>query len=273
MAGLPVENPVPVQETVNTSISGPGGDLRLRIYHPPEVDTPPLLMFFHGGGFVLCNLDSHDDLCRRLCIGIGAVVVSVDYRLAPEAPFPAAPEDCYAATCWAAKNASNIGADASRICVAGDSAGGNLATVVAMMSRDRGGPEIVHQILIYPVTNCAFNTQSYIDNASGYYLTREMMQWFWQHYLASEDQKDHPLASPLQGNVTNLPSATVITAEYDPLRDEGKAYSELMESKGIDVTYKAFEGMIHGFVSMSSGISKANLAIEHICSHAKVKLG
>ena len=269
MAAIPIENPTPVHHREDTSFPGPDSRVSLRIYHPTGTAAAPLLMFFHGGGFVIGDLDSHEELCRRLCAGIGAVVVSVDYRRAPEAKFPAAPEDCYAATCWAVANASRLGADATRLYVAGDSAGGNLAAVVAIMSRERQGPEIAHQILIYPVTDCAFETRSYNDNATGYYLTKKMMQWFWQQYLGSDDQRANPLASPLRAKLDDLPSATIITAEYDPLLDEGKAYADALISAGVEVNYKRFAGMIHGFVSMPGGLTKADLALDYICRHAK----
>jgi len=176
---------VPIGSVEDRKIPGPGGRIPLRIYAPLECAPGPLpaLAFFHGGGFVIGDLDSHDGVCRELANAARCAVVSVDYRLAPEAKFPAAGEDCYAATCWLAENSDELGIDASRIAVGGDSAGGNLAAVTALLARDRRGPRLVHQLLVYPVANCAFDTASYLENANGYYLTREMMRWFWHQYL------------------------------------------------------------------------------------------
>ncbi|MEE8165678.1 MAG: alpha/beta hydrolase, partial [Myxococcota bacterium] len=166
--------------------SGPAGPIPVRVYTPAGKEKKPGLVFFHGGGFVICDLDSHDSTCRELAAGADCVVVSVDYRLAPEAKFPAAPEDCFAATQWTAREADRIGIDVDRIAVAGDSAGGNLAAVVALMCRDQGGPDLVHQLLIYPVTDHGFETESYQQNGEDYFLTRDMMRWFWHHYLESD---------------------------------------------------------------------------------------
>ena len=265
MVAMPVENPTAVGAVENRSIAGPGGDLALRIFRPQGEGPFPLLMFFHGGGWVVGDLDSHDEVARQLCAGAATVVISVDYRLAPEACFPAAPEDCYAATCWAVENAAELALDTQRVTVGGDSAGGNLAIAVALMARDRAGPSIAHQLLIYPVTDHNFETASYRDNADGYFLTRDMMQWFWGHYLASAEDAGNPLATPLHGNLTGLPSATVITAGYDPLRDEGIAFAEALDAAGVEVEHRLFEGMIHGFVSLPAGLTQTALAIEYLC--------
>jgi acetyl esterase len=234
----------------------------VRIYTPEGAPPHPLLVFFHGGGFVICNVDSHDGTCRLLCNGAGCLVVSVDYRLAPEAKFPAAPEDCYAATCWAAENAAALGADPQRLAVAGDSAGGNLAAVVPLMARERGGPELAHQLLVYPVTNHAFDTPSYQEHAEGGLLSRKMMIWFWQHYLEKPEDGQNPLASPLRASdLRGLPSATVITAEYDPVRDEGEAYAARLREAGVPTVLTRYDGMMHGFFSMSGFIDRAEEAV------------
>ncbi|MEE9281074.1 MAG: alpha/beta hydrolase [Myxococcota bacterium] len=215
----------PVGDVAERGIPGPAGDVTVRIYTPFGDGPFPALVYFHGGGFVVCSLDSHDGSCRALGNAARCTVVSVDYRLAPEAKFPAPLEDCFAATRWVAENASSIGVDAARVAVAGDSAGGNLAAGVTLLARERGGPALCHQLLIYPVMNHAFDTASYTENAEGYFLTREMMRWFWGHYLETESDGLNPLASPLRAeDVSNLPPATVMTAEFDPLRDEGEAY-------------------------------------------------
>jgi acetyl esterase len=172
----------------------------------------------------------------------------VDYRLAPESKFPTAADDCYGVTKWVSEHAQELGVDANRLAVGGDSAGGNLAAVVSHMARDNGGPAIAYQALVYPVTNHSYETASYSDNADGYLLTRDSMVWFWNHYLNSEEDGKHPKASPLQHpDLSNLPPAFVITAEYDPLRDEGESYAERLRASGVDVKAKRFDGQIHGF--------------------------
>ena len=271
--GPEATSPPPVAKVENRNIPGPAGEIPVRIYTPgsegpgsegPDGEGPhPLLIFFHGGGFVFCDLDSHDALARALCNAASAVVVSVDYRLAPEAKFPAAPEDCYAATVWAVANAASLGADAERVAVAGDSAGGNLAAVVSQMAKLRGGPSIAHQLLIYPVTANDFTTGSYETNGEGFFLTRNMMQWFWHHYLESEDDAKHPMASPLRAaDLAGLPPATVITAEFDPLRDEGEAYARRLAEAGVPTLHSRYDGVVHGFVSMYEAVDKGQEALD-----------
>ena len=204
-----------VASVVNRDMQGPFGSVPLRIYTPLGKGPFPLTVFYHGSGFVVCSLDTHDAMCRNLCAGTGSVVVSVDYRLAPEHKFPAAPDDCLAATRWAVDNAGLLQADTSRVVVAGDSAGGNLAAVVALRARDEGGPKIAAQLLIYPVTDYHTpGTPSYEENADGYGLTRAGMEWFWGHYLADASHGTHPHASPLRANnLAGLPPAYVVTEE------------------------------------------------------------
>ena len=259
MVALPLpDSPEPVGATQEHRIAGPAGEIPVRVYHPEGKGVFPLIIFFHGGGFVFCGLNTHDGLCRSLCRRVAATVVSVDYRLAPEAPFPAAPDDCYAAVCWAAENAAQLGADAARMAVAGDSAGGNLAAVAALMARDRSGPVLCHQALLYPVTNYAFDTDSYRENAEGYFLTREGMRWCWNHYLKKAEDGANPLASPLRAlDLSGLPEASVLTAEYDPLRDEGEAYARRLEEAGVPTWLKRYDGTIHGFISMPDTLPKA----------------
>jgi acetyl esterase len=224
---------------------GPAGNIAVRVYSPAGTAPKPGLVYFHGGGFVLCDLDSHDATCRELAKGADCVVVSVDYRLAPE-------ELCI---------------DPARIAVAGDSAGGNLAAVVAMMSRDRGGPPLIHQLLIYPVTDNRFDTASYKDNGSGYFLSEIMMRWFWHHYLESEADGENPLASPLRArDLSGLPSATVLTAEYDPLRDEGHAYAKRLKEAGVATTHTDYPGVFHGFFGMTAQIPRARQAVDESCA-------
>ncbi|HKS91460.1 MAG TPA: alpha/beta hydrolase [Tepidiformaceae bacterium] len=248
MALAPRPEGEPVKRVEDRVFPGPSGDVPVRIYWPDAEGPRPLLVWYHGGGWVIGNLDGADYGCRIMTNAASAVVVSVDYRLAPEAKFPSAPEECYAALQWAVANAAELGADAGRVAVGGDSAGGNLAAVVSLMARDRKGPKVGLQLLVYPVTDYDFETQSYNDNAEGYLLTKDSMVWFWGHYVHTPEEARHPHASPLQAeDLTGLPPALVITAEYDPLRDEGEAYAKRLTEAGVKVTAKRFDGQIHGF--------------------------
>jgi acetyl esterase len=249
--------PEPVAHVENRTIPGPAGAIPVRIYTPAGSGPFPVLVFFHGGGWVICTLDTHDGHCRSLCNGAECVVVSVDYRLAPEHKFPAAPEDCYAAAQWVAEHAAEINGDPTRIAIGGDSAGGNLTAVVAQMARDRDGPTFVLQLLIYPATDFTFQGASMKENADGYFLTTDDMHWFTNHYLRSEADKKNPLASPmLASDLSRLPPALVITAEYDPLRDEGEAYGRRLREAGVPVTISRYAGMIHGFFGFPFDASK-----------------
>jgi acetyl esterase len=249
---LPQGPKTPVAHVSNRAIAGPGGPLPLRLYKSRDGTALPLLVFFHGGGWVLGGLDSHDSLCRDLCAGADCAVLAVDYRLAPESKFPAAADDCLAALRWAGAHAAEIGVDASRIVVAGDSAGGNLAAVTALRARNKGGPKLAGQLLIYPITDYyAPGTRSYRENADGYFLTRDVMIFFWDHYLARESDAANPHASPLKArDLSGLPPALVITAEFDPLRDEGEAYGERLRGAGVPTVLTRYEGAIHGFVGL-----------------------
>ncbi|MGE0416393.1 MAG: alpha/beta hydrolase [Acetobacteraceae bacterium] len=256
-----------VASVVNRDMQGPGGSLALRIYTPQGEGPFPLMVFFHGSGFVVCSLDTHDGMCRNLCAGASCVVVSVDYRLAPEAKFPAAPEDCLAATRWVAMNAGALNGDPSRIVVAGDSAGGNLAAVTALRIRDEGGPPLVGQLLIYPVTDYHDpGTPSMAENAEGYGLTRKGMEWFWNHYLSDPSQAAHPHACPIKANdLGGLPPAYVITAEFDPLRDEAEYYADALSRAGVPTKMRRWDGMNHGFFFFPGLVDKASAAIDDSC--------
>ncbi len=257
-----------VASVVNRDIEGPGGALPLRIYTPSGAGPFPLMVFFHGSGFVVCSLDTHDAMCRNLCSGTGSVVVSVDYRLAPENKFPAAPDDCLAATRWAVDNAGALNADTSRVIVAGDSAGGNLAAVTALRARDEGGPKIAAQLLIYPVTDYHTpGTPSYEENADGYGLGRAGMEWFWNHYLNDPSDAAHPHASPLRANnLAGLPPAYVVTAQYDPLRDEGELYGRALIAAGVRTRIKRWDGVNHGFFFFVGIVDKSGAAMDEACA-------
>ncbi|HIK11224.1 MAG TPA: alpha/beta hydrolase [Oscillatoriaceae cyanobacterium M33_DOE_052] len=246
------------------SIPGTGGEIKLRIYTPTGENPLPLLVYFHGGGWVLGDLEIADSCCRHIANHAGCIVVSVDYRLAPEHKFPAAVEDCYTATEWVASYCTELGGDRRRIAIAGDSAGGNLAAAVTLMARSEPEISLCHQVLIYPVTHYNFNTESYRQYAH-HYLTKPAMTWYWHQYLSTPADGENPLASPLLAtDLTNLPPATIITAEYDILRDEAEAYGERLRQAGIPVTITRYDGMIHGFVSMGAFLDTAAVALTEI---------
>ncbi len=255
------------------SIQGHEEGINVRIYTPAGAGPFPALVWFHGGGWVVGSLDISDGTSRHLCVGADSVVISVDYRLAPEAKFPAAAEDCYAATKWVVDNASSINVDPHRIAVGGDSAGGNLAAVVSLMARDRGGPPLAFQLMVYPVTDREFRTDSYRQNAEGYLLTRENMVWYWDHYLREASDAVNPYAAPMQANdLKGLPPALVITAEFDPLRDEGEAYAKRLEEAGVRTTCSRYDGMVHGFFGMPDMIDKGKEAISQASAALKSTL-
>ena len=266
--------PEPIARVEDRTIPGPAGEIPVRIYAPEADALLPALMYFHGGGFVIGNIESHDNVCRRLANDGQCAVISVDYRLAPEHHFPAAADDAYAATAWVAGHAAEIGVDGARVAVGGDSAGGNLAAVAALMARDRGGPTIVFQLLVYPVTNFDFGTDSYRNHADGYFLTADSMRWFWGHYLARPEDGRGPYASPLEADdLSGLPPALVITAEYDCLIDEGEAYASRLRGAGVPVTYSVYEGMVHGFWTMAPFVSRADDALAEAAAALRAAFG
>jgi acetyl esterase/lipase len=274
MAGMSGTRDLPLAKVENRTIPGPAGQIPVRVYTPNGTGPLPLLVFFHGGGWVIGDLDTHDGTCRELAHGAGCVVMSVDYRLAPEHKFPAGPEDCYAATAWAAAHASELGVDPAKIAVGGDSAGGNLTCVVALMARDKGSPTLCFQLPIYPATSHALDMPSYVENATGYLLETDAMVWFWGHYLASEADGENPYASPLRAkDLKGLPPAFVITAEFDPLRDEGELYAKRLQEAGVPTTLKRYDGMIHGFFGMSGIMDQAKTAIAESCAALKKAFG
>jgi acetyl esterase len=264
-------DPEPVAEVLELAADGPHGAILLRLYRGNGAETKaaqPALIYFHGGGWVVGDLDSHDQVCRALANATPCTVVSVDYRLAPEHKFPAAVDDAVAATRWIAANAERLGIDAARLAVGGDSAGGNLATVVALDARDRGGPPLVLQVLIYPSTDMAMNRPSHILHADQLPLRRSTMQWFVGHYLRDAGDEADWRASPLRAKtLQRLPPAVVITAGFDPLRDEGDAYAAALADAGVAVEHKRFEGQIHGFLTMGRLVQDSGRTI-HLSADA-----
>jgi acetyl esterase len=251
----------PVASVADRLVPGPAGELPVRIYTPPGQGPFPIVVFFHGGGWVVGTLDSYDGLCRALAAATPAVVVSVDYRLAPEHRWPAAVEDAYAATLWASRNAAELGGAQHRLAVAGESAGGNLAAVVALGARDRGGPPIAFQLLVCPVLDAAGDTGSWRDHAEGFSLTAAGMRWYWDHYLGGADGAA-PDASPLRAAfLGGLPPALVIVAEHDILRDEGEAYAARLREAGVAATVTRYPGMIHGFFRWRAVTATADAAL------------
>ena len=264
--------PEPIFKVENRTIPGPASEIPVRIYTPEGNGPFPVLVYFHGGGWVIGSLDTHDGVCRSLANQARCVVVSVDYRMAPEHKFPAAVDDCYVATKWVVENAASINGKADRVAVGGDSAGGNLAAVVSLMAKEYGGPHIVFQLLIYPATDYYIpGTDSIRENAEGYYLTRNAMVWFWNHYANSEDDANNPHMAPLRAkDLRDLPPALVITAEYDPLRDEGEMYATRLQEAGISVTSTRYNGMIHGFFSLSTMLDQAKVAVAEAAAALRV---
>jgi acetyl esterase len=241
----------PAEDGEDRTIAGPQGPLRVRIYRPPGTATAPLVTYFHGGGWVIGDIDTHDGSCRILSRRTGAVVVSVDYRLAPEHRFPAAVDDCVAATAWVAAHGVELGGDPGRLGVAGDSAGGNLAAAVTQRARLAGGPAIAAQALVYPAVDFTTVRPSFETNGEGYLLTADAVRWFAAQYLGDHDPAD-PLASPLLADLAGLPPAVVATAEFDPLRDEGRAYAEALDRAAVPVRLLEFPGLVHGFMGLGS---------------------
>jgi acetyl esterase len=268
----PASTPVPpeIGMVKELSAEAPLGPIPLRLYRPqgiPVATALPALVFFHGGGWVIGDLDTHDVLCRQLTAESGACVVAVDYRLAPEHKFPAAIDDAWAATRWIASHATELGVDAGRLAVGGDSAGGNLAAVVALLAREQGAPSLALQVLVYPVTDLGAETASYTDFADGFMLTRDSMRWFIAHYLKGEHEALDWRVSPLRASsLASLPPALIVTAGFDPLRDEGEAYARKLREAGVRVDAVCYGGMIHGFAGMGRLIESGNRAVSHIAS-------
>jgi acetyl esterase len=258
------DQPEEVTRVDDRLLPGDGHDVPVRVYTPSDAigGNAPLLLWIHGGGWVIGDLDTADAVARALANRSGAVTMSVDYRRAPEHPAPTPLEDCLAALTWCVENAELLGVDASRVAVGGDSAGANLAACLCQRVRNEFGPEIDFQLLVYPVTDCTMSSPSMDENAEGYFLTKAGMQWFVGHYLGDGDPKD-PAVSPLHAdNLAGLPPAMVITAEFDPLRDEGEAYAAALRDAGVTVVHTRYDGQIHGFFGMASLLDDGQHAVD-----------
>jgi acetyl esterase len=258
-----------VAEVTDLEVPGPAGPVPIRSYLPAGADTEadglPVVVFFRGGGWTIGSVADYDPIVRQIANRSGALVVSVDYRLAPEHPFPAALDDCWAATTWVAEHAAELGGDPTRIAVMGDSAGGNLAAVVAQRSARRGGPPLVAQVLVYPAVDAARDTESHRVNGEGYLLDRHNMGWFYDCYSRNGIRPDDPEVSPLLADdVSGVAPALVITAEYDPLRDEGEAYAAKLRSAGVATAATRYDGMIHGFFGLGAAFDAARDAMAEI---------
>ena len=268
--------PSEVAQSRDFSIQGPGGKLALRSYRPLGTKADailPALVFYHGGGWTIGDLDTHDVLCRQLCNQSGCAVFAVDYRMGPEQKFPAAVDDCWAATRWVAEQASSLAIDATRLAVGGDSAGGNLAAVMALMARDAGFSAIKFQLLIYPVTELAASFASHKTNGVGYLLTSRTMNWFVNHYVRNTDDHLDWRASPLLAkSLKGVAPALVLTAGFDPLVDEGKAYADRLSREGVKTEYTCYDGQVHGFITMSKVIPQASEAVSQCAQALKAAL-
>jgi acetyl esterase len=240
----------PIHATEDLQLPGAAGALRVRLYRPSPAADLPLIVFFHGGGFVFCDIEVYDDLCRFLANFSGCALASVEYRLAPETRFPGPLEDCYSALRQLAERAGRLRLDGSRLAVAGDSAGGNLAAATALVARDRKGPPLRYQALIYPALEPACSSVSQRAFANGYLLSQAVMQWYWNCYLRSPADAAQPYAAPIIADLDGLPPTTVVTAEFDPLRDEGEAYADRLRAAQVPVIGRRYLGMIHGFASL-----------------------
>lgn len=269
-----IDSKVGVSKITNQSITvRDGASIDIRIYHGNAQDNLPVIVYFHGGGFVLYGLDSHEFICRRIASDNNAIVVAVDYRLAPEYPYPTATQDAYDATLWVAENAHQFGGDASRLAVYGDSAGGNLATVVSLMARDLNGPDIKAQVLIYPCVDAKMSFPSITRNGEGYLLTKKLIEWFNKHYIPRGIDLEQPYLSPIFAkNLTQLPDSLILTAEYDPLIDEAAEYANRLRKAGNNVQYTEYKGLIHSFLGMTKLSNKVMTAHREVSDFLKKRL-
>lgn len=269
-AAVPVDD---VHDVSDRTIDTHAGPIDVRVYRPTPGTDVPVIVFFHGGGWVLCDIESHDGLCRTLANATGAVFVSVGYRRAPENPYPAAVEDCYAATLWVAAHAAELSVDPTRMAVMGDSAGGNLAAAVALMARDHSGPPLALQVLLYPVLGDDFETSSYHSYGADHYLTREAMQWYWNQYV-DPARRQEPYAAPIHSpELAGLPAAVILVAECDPLRDEGLVYARRLSDGGVPTTLIDYPGGFHGFLSLAPALGVGRRALSEVAASVRRGLG
>lgn len=263
----------PIHRTEDLTIPGPGGDLGIRVYAPESSDPLPALTHYHGGGWVLGNLDTHDSYCRTFANAANCIVVAVNYRRSPEATFPEPLDDCYAALRWLAENGASIGADTARLGVVGDSAGGNLAAATALKARDEGQPALKVQILTYPAVDATMSFDSINDFADGPFLTKASMEYFWGHYLGNTPPTDGYASPLLAADHRNLPPTLVITAEFDPLRGEGEAYAEKLAAAGVDSRFERYDGMFHPFSMLHKALPEGMQAIESTAAFVRKHMG
>jgi acetyl esterase len=264
----------PVAHVEDRVVAGPHGDIPVRVYRPSDEPDLPLFVWLHGGGWTLGSVDIHDPITRTLANGAGCIVVSVDYRLAPERPFPAPLDDAWAALRWVGEHAVDLGGDPARLAVGGDSAGGNLSAVCALLARDAGAPRLALQVLVYPVTDHGFATGSYRDNGEGYLLEAKQMQWFYDCYTRGgadpNDWRISPLRAPSHAGVA---PAMVVTAEFDPLRDEGNAYARALETAGVPTELREYPGMIHAFFGLPVAFDDAKVAFDDVVRALRTAFG
>ena len=266
--------PEPVHEVRDLTMPGSEGELPLRLYRPSDADSLPALVYFFGGGWTLGQIETCDGICRQLANAVGCVVVAVGYRLAPEHKFPAAVNDSFDAVRWIAEHADELGVDRDRLAVGGDSAGGNLAAAVTLLVRERNGPPLVAQLLVYPNTRFGADTPSMRENDDPSMFNRRSVDWYWGHYLSSPADGQDPLASPLLAeDLTGLPPVLVITAEYDPLRDEGEQYAHRLEAAGVPTELSRYDGMMHGFVLMSAVLDGGGRAVTQAAGFLRRQFG
>jgi acetyl esterase len=276
MATEQMRTDAPLREVANvrdTEVPGPNGGVPIRIYEPEASAPVPVVVFYHGGGWVINDLDTHDAMCRLLAAAGELLVVASDYRRAPEHRFPAPVEDCYAVAKWTEEYAGKLGGDTERVAVVGDSAGGNLAAATALLACDRDDFDLSHQVLLYPVTDFTFDTDSYEEHATGYPATRKDLEAFWEHYLPSDIQGANPYASPLRASdLSEVASATVVTVEFDPLRDEGAAYAERLDNAGSLAVHRKVDDMFHGYLQLVQFLPRAREDVAELAGRLRDRI-
>lgn len=269
----PANIDVPLAKIKSFTVPGPQKEISIRVYWPKGRAPMPALIYFGGGGFVIGNLNTCDERCQLLAYFTGYIIVSVDYSRAPECPFPAAVEDGYVVLKWIRKNARKFGIDSEKVGVSGENAGGTIAAGLCFMSRDREGPAIAYQLLIYPMLDNLLESESQQEFETGYLITKTKLEWYWTQYLATSADAENPYAVPARAkNLSNLPPAQIVAAEFDPLRDEAKDYADRLKDAGTSVNYHCYRGLVHGFLGMYGIVEKVNLVLADIAEKAKTVL-